>query len=211
MAPGGRRDTSALTGELAAAAFYIADGHHRAEAALEEWRLAGKPADAGLLCVVHPMDGLKLSAFDRRVSGPVDASGLLELLGAEFQVREVTRAPARLTGSMGLYVGRRWFEVTYRGSRPDGVAGLDVAILQSRVLDRLVPARPGTFHTVETVPAAASVTELALRCDVDGGALFTLAPPQVEVLAEVADAGEVMPPKTTYFEPKPAAGIFLRR
>ena len=204
-------DTSALTGELAAAAFYIADGHHRAEAALEEWRLAGKPADAGLLCVVHPMDGLKLSAFDRRVSGPVDVSGLLDLLGAEFHVREVTRAPARLTGSMGLYVDRRWFEVTYRGSRPDGVAGLDVAILQSRVLDRLVPARPGTFHTVETVPAAASVADLVLRCDVDGGALFTLAPPQVEVLGAVADAGEVMPPKTTYFEPKPAAGIFLRR
>ena len=44
----------------------------------------------------------------------------------------------------------------------------------------------------------------------DGGALFTLAPPEIEALSDVADAGEVMPPKTTYFEPKPAAGIFLR-
>jgi uncharacterized protein (DUF1015 family) len=49
-----------------------------------------------------------------------------------------------------------------------------------------------------------------VRCDVDRGVLFTLAPPPPESLTEVADAGEVMPPKTTYFEPKPAAGIFMR-
>jgi uncharacterized protein (DUF1015 family) len=60
------------------------------------------------------------------------------------------------------------------------------------------------------VPSGTSVVELTRRCDVDGGALFTLAPPEIEALSEVADAGEVMPPKTTYFEPKPAAGIFLR-
>ena len=64
----------------------------------------------------------------------------------------------------------------------------------SVVLCRVADVAPGT----------------ARRCDVDGGALFTLAPPEIEALSEVADAGEVMPPKTTYFEPKPAAGIFLR-
>ena len=52
--------------------------------------------------------------------------------------------------------------------------------------------------------------ELTQRCDADGGALFTLAPPATDVLTRLADAGEVMPPKTTYFEPKPCAGIFLR-
>ena len=62
--------TAALIEELGAADFYIADGHHRVAAGLEEWRLAGKPADAGLLGVVHRMDGLRLSAFHRRVSAP---------------------------------------------------------------------------------------------------------------------------------------------
>ena len=95
--------------------------------------------------------------------------------------------------------------MTYLAERPAGAAGLDVAILQTRVLDRLAGAGP-----VETVPAGTSVVELTRRCDVDAGALFTLAPPEIEALSEVADAGEVMPPKTTYFEPKPAAGIFLR-
>ena len=201
---------NALTDELAAADFYIADGHHRAVAALEEWRLAGKPADAGLLCVIHPMDGLRLSAFHRRVPGPVEAEGLLELLSSEFQVREVARAQAPATGLIGLYVGHRWFEVRYQGERTDGTWGLDVAVLQDRVLDRLVHATAGRTRFVESVPATTSPEELTQRCDVDDGALFTLAPPPLEAITRLADAGEVMPPKTTFFEPKPCAGIFLR-
>jgi uncharacterized protein (DUF1015 family) len=202
--------TSAVTGELAAADFYIADGHHRAAAALEEWRLAGKPPDAGLLCVVHPIDGLRLSAFHRRVSGPVNPENLLDLLTPEFHVREVARAHAPVAGSIGLYVGRRWFEMSYEEARADGASGLDVAILQSRVLDRLVLTTSGRTRTVETVPATTSVDGLTQRCDADAGALFTLAPPPFEALTALADAGEVMPPKSTYFEPKPCAGIFLR-
>ncbi len=63
---------------------------------------------------------------------------------------------------------------------------------------------------VETAPATTETDELTQRCDVDGGALFTLAPPPPEAITHVANAGEVMPPKTTFFEPKPCAGIFLR-
>ena len=202
---------NALVSELAAADFYIADGHHRTAAALEEWRLAGKPPDAGLLGVIHPMDGLQLSAFHRRLSGPVRAEDLLGLLSSDFQVGEVGRAQAPATGTIGLYVGRRWFELSYQGTRQDGVAGLDVTILQTRVLDRLVAAAADRAPMIETVPATTSVDELTQRCDIDGGALFTLAPPSAEALISVADGGEVMPPKTTYFEPKPCHGIFLRR
>jgi uncharacterized protein (DUF1015 family) len=109
-----------------------------------------------------------------------------------------------------MYVGRRWFELTDDEDRPGGVAGLDVSLLQTRVLDRLDPAPAGRTREVETIPATASLEQLAARCDVDSGALFTLAPPSTDALVAVADAGEVMPPKTTYFEPKPATGIFLR-
>jgi uncharacterized protein (DUF1015 family) len=203
--------TRSLADELAAAELYIADGHHRAAAALEEWRLADKPPEAGLLCVVHPMDGLSLSAFHRRVSGPIDASELLALLDGEFGVREVAVPPVPAVGSMGLYVDSRWYDVRLPAVRPLGTAGLDVSILQSRVLDRLGPAPRGRVRTVDTVPAAEPLDEHVARCDVDHGALFTLAPPPSQALIDVADASEVMPPKTTYFEPKPAAGIFLRR
>jgi uncharacterized protein (DUF1015 family) len=203
--------TMALAAELAAAELYIADGHHRAAAALEEWGIAGKPPEAGLVCVVHPMDGLSLSAFHRRVSGPIDPGRLLALLGAEFEVRDVAEPPALSVGTMGLYVGSHWYDVRLPADRPTGVAGLDATILQTRVLDRLDPAPPGRVRTVEPVTAAAPLDELVSRCDIARGALFTLAPPPPEALTEVADAGEVMPAKTTYFEPKPAAGIFLHR
>jgi uncharacterized protein (DUF1015 family) len=158
------------------------------------------------------MDGLRLDSFHRRVPGPVDLDELLRLLSEDFQVRETGRPHVPdAGGSMGLYVARRWFEITYDGDPIGGVAGLDVSILQSRVLNRLDPAPGGRTRDVETVPATADVDELAARCDVDSGALFTLAPPSPDALVAVADAGEVMPPKTTYFEPKPATGIFLRR
>lgn len=202
--------TSALAAELAGTDLYIADGHHRTAAALEEWRVAGKPPEAGLLCVVHPMDGLRLSAFHRRVSGPLDAARLLALLGAEFDVRETGTPPVPSVGWMGLYVASHWYVVGISGLRPNGVLGLDASILESRLLERLDPAAPGRVRVIDTIPAAEPLDGLVARCDADRGALFTLAPPPPEALVEVADAGEVMPPKTTYFEPKPAAGVFLR-
>jgi uncharacterized protein (DUF1015 family) len=203
-------ETRAVAQELASADLYIADGHHRAAAGLEEWRLADKPPEAGLLCVVHPMDGLTLSAFHRRVSGPIDRERLLALLDGSFEVREVSEPPEASVGSMGLYVASRWYDVHLTLDRPPGVAGLDATILQTEVLDHLDPAPPGRVRTIDLVPAAGPLDELVARCDVDRGALFTLAPPPPGALIEVADAGEVMPPKTTFFEPKPAAGIFLR-
>jgi uncharacterized protein (DUF1015 family) len=204
-------ETRALADEIAAAELYIADGHHRAAAAIEEWRLADKPPEAGLLCVVHPMDGLTLSAFHRRVSGPIDPERLLPSMAGGFEVREVAGPPEPSVGLMGLYVRERWYAVHLTLDRPPGVAGLDATLLQTQVLDHLDPAPPGRVRTIDLVPAAGSLDELVARCDVDRGALFTLAPPPPDALIEVADAGEVMPPKTTFFEPKPAAGIFLRR
>ncbi|MGH3412596.1 MAG: DUF1015 family protein [Marmoricola sp.] len=201
--------TDAVTEELAAAVHYIADGHHRVEAALEEWRLGGRAADTALLCVVHPMDGLRLSAIHRRVAGPVDPDHLLGLLSPTFEVREVPRPPVPRPGSFGLYVAHRWHDLAYRGPREDAPSGLDVTLLRILVLDRLA-GPSGTRPTVESAPVRTSVAELAAQCDGDEGALFTIAPPPLDVLTGLADAGELMPPKSTYFEPKPVAGIFLR-
>lgn len=196
--------------EVAATDLYIADGHHRVAAALEEWERAGRPPDDGLLCVVHPMDGLRLSAIHRRLAGPVSPSELLRALAPGFRVSAVPAQPTPRPGSYGLYVGRGWYAVTRRGDRRDGSHRLDAEVLQARVLEHLARGGRGRARTVELAPAAAPVAALTQRCDEDGGALFTLAPPPLAVLTGLADAGEVMPPKTTYFEPKPCAGIFLR-
>jgi len=191
--------TAALADELSAADHYIADGHHRVAAALEAWRLRGEPEDAGVLCVIHPMDGLRLSAFHRRVMGPVDLTSVLELLAPSFVVNRTSTRPAAVSGCFGLYAEGSWYDVNPR----EPGAGLDVEVLQAQVLDPLPQG-------VEIAPARTLVDELTRRCDADGGVLFTLAPPPLEALTQRADAGEVMPPKTTYFEPKPCAGIFRR-
>lgn len=214
--PGGRRQTvwrvpdgaatAAVTGELAIATHYVADGHHRVAAALEEWQQGGRSTGAGVLCVVHPLDGLRLAAFHRRVSGPVDPAQLRDLLTRDFRVSEAPGPPVPASGSFGLYVAGRWHQLSYLGEREEGPAGLDAAILQARVLDEVAGAPASDVAAVRS-----TVDELTRQCDCDGGALFTLAPPPLEALTTLADAGGLMPAKTTYFAPKPAAGIFLRR
>lgn len=200
----------AVAAELGSALLYIADGHHRTAAALTEWRTGALPPDAGLLCVVYPLDGLTLSAFHRRVSGPLDAVRLLALLEETFEVTKAEERPTPAIGRMGLYVAGHWHEVRLTSARPAGAAGLDVSLLQD-VLVRLDPAPPGRVRTVDAYPEVTPLDELVARCDNDRGGLFTLAPPTPADVIMVADAGEVMPPKATYFEPKPAAGIFLPR
>ena len=191
--------TETLAAELAEATHYIADGHHRVAAALSAWAHDDESADAGVLCVVHPMEGLRLSAFHRRVLGPVDLPDLWALLTPAFTVAETADRPAPEPGCFGLYAAGRWHDVRPR-TRGEG---LDVELLQAAV--------PGPIgHGVEIAPAKTAVDELTRRCDSDGGVLFTLAPPPLSALVRLADAGEVMPPKTTYFEPKPCAGIFRR-
>jgi uncharacterized protein (DUF1015 family) len=198
--------TDALADELSRAVHYIADGHHRVAANLALWRASGGPSDAGVPCVVYPMDGLRLSAFHRRVTGPVDTDHLHDLLAAGFAVEE-TSGPAAAPGGFDVYAGGRWFRATFDRSGPDGAGGLDVALLHDRVLQPLVDR---ARESLAIHPVRAPLPELIAACDLDGGALFTLEPPSLDVLTAIADRAEVMPPKTTYFDPKPCAGIFLR-
>ncbi|HSE70432.1 MAG TPA: DUF1015 family protein [Nocardioidaceae bacterium] len=200
--------TDRLATALGASVHYIADGHHRVAANLRAWRSAGQPPGTGLLCVIYPMDGLRLAAFHRRVTGPVDAAHLLDRLAEGFTVRPVDDPPPP-HGCFGLYLDGRWYDVALVGARPPGAAGLDVAILQDRVLGPVLGIVPVADPRLVVAPASTPLAELTGRVDEDRGALFTLRPPALDDLVAVADRGEVMMPKTTYFEPKPYAGIFL--
>ena len=195
--PGPRTDR--LRRELDAATHYIADGHHRVAAALQVWERSGRAARPGILCVAHPIDGLRLSSFDRRVPGPVDPVLVRDLLAASFDVRPAAGA----RDGVGVYLDHRWSTASWPGCRPRGAPGLDVSLLHAHVLDRL-PA--GTAVELTRAP-----TELLrAACDADGGALFVLPAPELDTVTAIADAGEVVPAKSTYFSPKPASGIFLR-
>jgi uncharacterized protein (DUF1015 family) len=158
---------------------------------------------------MYPFDGLRLLAFHRRVSGPVDAGELFALLAGDFDFNDIAD-PDEATGCFALYIGGRWHDASYTGTRRPGAAGLDIAILNEQVLEPLLGLDELATSRVEITSALSALVELTKACDEDGGALFALRPPALEQLTEVADRGEVMPPKTTYFDPKPYAGIFVR-
>jgi uncharacterized protein (DUF1015 family) len=153
--------------------------------------------------VAHPLDGLRLSSFDRRVAGPVDPTAVRELVGAGFAVRPAAAVADASRSGIGMYLDHRWYTASHRGARPPGAAGLDVSLLHARALDHL-PAGTRVELTREPVEA------LVAACDADGGVLFTLPAPDVHTITAIADAGQVVPAKSTYFSPKPASGIFLR-
>lgn len=197
---------AALVDDLASVIHYVADGHHRVAASLALWERAGKPADATLLCVLYPFDGLRLRAFDRRVVGPVDPSRLRTLLARVFRVHEVGD-PLVAEDDLRVYVEGRWLGASLAAVRPAGVNGLDITVLDRDILAPLLGEAVGR---VEITPSIPSLAELARACDADGGAAFALRPPTLAQLTEVADRGEVMPPKTTYFAPKPYAGVIWR-
>nr|WP_255426525.1 DUF1015 family protein [Pseudonocardia sp. C8] len=195
--------TTQLCRELGAATHYIADGHHRVAASLEVWARSGPPVRRGVLCVAYPLDGLRLASFDRRVAGPVDSALVRGLLEASFDVRPAAGAQEALASGIAVNLDRRWYVARYSGHRPPGAQGLDVSLLHDRVLDRLPP---GT----EVELARAPLEDLVAACDADGGVLIALPAPELETLLAIADAGEVVPAKSTFFSPKPGSGIFLR-
>jgi uncharacterized protein (DUF1015 family) len=195
--------TEQLCRELGAATHYIADGHHRVAASLEVWARSGCACSRGVLCVAYPLDGLRLASFDRRVAGPVDSALVRDLLEANFDVRPAADAQQALASGIAVYLDRCWYVASYPGERSTDSSGLDISLLHDRVLDRL-PA--GT----EVEQTRASINVLLAACDADGGVLFALPAPQLETLTAIADAGQVVPAKSTFFSPKPGSGIFLR-
>lgn len=190
---------------------YITDGHHRAKASVELWERAGRPRDGGVPAVLFPDEELRMLAFHRRVVGPLpmDADDLLSALAE--RVRVEAGAPDRQQrGAFGLYVDGRWFRLVLG---PDGSGGgvgaLDVTRLHRELLEPIFGFGDSGDPRLEFVSAAVPSEELTRRVEEDGGAAFTLVAPTFEQFVEVADRGEQMPAKATFFEPKPRAGLFL--
>jgi len=157
--------------------------------------------------VLYPMGGLRLGAFHRRVSGPVDAAALLAAAEGPFRVRLL--AAAGEAEGIALYVDGSWYDLAPAAARPVGSAGLDVSVLHDSLLGPALGIAGPAHPRLEVVPAHLPLEQAVSSCAADDGALFCLRPPPLEKVAEIADLGEVTPPKTTYFSPKPYAGIFL--
>jgi uncharacterized protein (DUF1015 family) len=199
---------------------YVTDGHHRMAAAAQALRVnEGAP---GLLAwtqaVLFPDREMLVLPFHRRVGDarrrpPED---LLEALWAVGPIEERDGAEAArpgLPGHVGVYLGGRWYSLVLPEAAGDrAVDLLDVVRLQDGVLGPVFGIiDPGRDPMIDYVPDPAGLDVLTGRCDEDGRVGFVMHPLSVTELMAVADAGGLMPPKSSYFEPKPRSGVFLRR
>jgi len=190
---------------------YITDGHHRATASVELWERAGRPDGTGIPAVLFPEDELRMLAFHRRIVGPLafSADELLARLRERVVIEEVDSEPQE-RGAFGLYADGRWFRLVPTSKGGVGVAALDVSRLHDEVLEPVFGFGDAGDPGLEFVSDAVPTGELMRRVDEDGGAAFTLTPPTFDQFVDVADRGEHMPAKATYFDPKPQSGLFLR-
>jgi uncharacterized protein (DUF1015 family) len=200
-------------------AVYIADGHHRSAAASRvaaARRRAGEAEDApsqSFLVVSFPIEEMKIFDYNRVVR---DLAGLsveqfLAALATEFEVVAVS-GPAKpeQPGVMGLYLPGQWYRLTLKRPVPaDPVARLDVSLLTDRLLAPILGILDlRKDKRIDFVGGKRGLGELESRVDSgEMAAAFALFPTRMEDLVAVAEAGQVMPPKSTWFEPKLADGL----
>ncbi len=201
---------------------YIADGHHRSASAsrVAAARGAGNPRHSGdldynyFLCVAFPHDEMRILDYNRVVRdlNGLTAADFLLRVGLKFTIAHVAEAarPAH-AGQFGLYLEGQWYRLDIqRGLIPkDPVASLDVSLLQDHLLAPVLGiGDPRRDKRIDFVGGIRGLPELQRRVDSGEMAVaFAMFPTSMEALMAVADANEVMPPKSTWFEPKLADGL----
>ncbi len=220
----GLADTQAIVASFAAVpALYIADGHHRAASAARARRelraRSGNVADeAGadtFIAVAFPDNQVQILPYNRVVkdlAGQTPAQ-LLEAIRERFPVLAGAAMPVR-QGHVSMYLDRAWYTIDLTAAPPvDGTraGALDVARLQHHVLERLLGVGDvRSDRRIDFVGGARGTT--ALERAVDSGAAavaFSMFPVTVDDLLAIADAGGIMPPKSTWFEPKLRDGLLV--
>lgn len=204
---------------------YIADGHHRAASAVKVGlkRRAGNPDYNGteafnyFLSVLFPHDQLMIMPYNRviRDLNGMAESEFLSRLEADFDIEEQARpvSPDR-KGTFGMYLNQKWYLLQAHADicKDDPVEGLDVSILQKEVFEKLLHiSDPRTDKRIDFVGGIRGLQELERRANDDMCLAFSMYPTSILELFGVSDAGLLMPPKSTWFEPKLRSGIFIHQ
>ena len=197
---------------------YVADGHHRSAAASRvHARRKGTPGEHDrFLAVVFPHDQMQILAYNRLLKDPRGrpAEALLAALRERMHVEPAADPRPDRPLSFGLYAGGRWWRARVRPGTYDAkdpVASLDCAIAQDQILAPIFGIEdPRRDRNVDFVGGIRGADELARRVDAEGWSMaLHLFPTQIAQLMAVSDAGLLMPPKSTWFEPKLRRGLFV--
>lgn len=204
---------------------YVADGHHRSAAAgkVRDLRRDGNPAHTGkeeynfFLTVIFPENQLNIMPYNRAVQD-LHGRSAAEFVTQVETVFEITSSPAPVTPvsrhHFGMYLAGKWYHLQVRPGivdESDTVGRLDVSILQDRLLNPMLgihnPRTDGRIHFVGGIRGTGELARL-----VDSGeyaVAFSLHPTSIRELIELADQDQIMPPKSTWFEPKLRSGLFV--
>ena len=205
---------------------YIADGHHRAASAVRVglMRRSADPGYSGneeynyFLSVLFPSDELCIYDYNRVLT---DRNGCTfdDFLGKikdGFKVRKIGTDAYRPEhkGEFGLYCEGNWYQLTASPElqSDDPVKGLDVSILQDYIISPVFGIKdPKTDPRIRFIGGIRGLTALEAAADASDGMAFSMYPTSMDELMAVADSGKLMPPKSTWFEPKLRSGLFIHR
>jgi uncharacterized protein (DUF1015 family) len=220
------KDIAALTKAFAEVnTLYIADGHHRAAAAAAVRRLKKETNPGGdrdesyeyVMAVLFPHNQLKIMSYNRAVKdlNNLDEAEFLRQVRGQFLVSDnfAGKSPAQYH-EIGMYLGARWYKLNAKDKshdKDDPIKILDVSILQDNLLKPVLGIQnPRTDERIEYIGGIRGVQELERLVDSGEFAVaFSMYPTSMEQLMAVSDAGKIMPPKSTWFEPKLRSGIFI--
>lgn len=206
---------------------YIADGHHRCASAVkvglkrrqENPDYTGKEEFNRFLSVLFPDDQMYIMPYNRVVR---DLAGLSKeeyldaVRKAGFDISYNGKDPYApdAKGCFGMYLDHEWYRLTAAKEMlvEDPVEGLDVSILQNNLLNPILKiADPRTDKRIDFVGGIRGLSELERRVSQDMEVAFSMYPTSIQELLTVADEGLLMPPKSTWFEPKLRSGLFIHR
>lgn len=207
-------------------ATYIADGHHRAASAVKVGLKRREEHPEGrndapynyFLSVLFPDEQLMIMPYNRVVKdlNGLTADEFLARIGESFQVEEqghIAYSPEK-KGSFGMYLDGRWYRLEAKPEllNDDPVKGLDVSLLQDYLLGPVLGiGDPRTDKRIDFIGGIRGLKELERRVKGDMAVAFSMYPTSIQELLAVADAGLLMPPKSTWFEPKLRSGLFIHK
>ena len=205
-------------------ALYIADGHHRAASAVtvgQKYRekypeYTGEEPFNYFLNVAFPDNTLHVMDYNRVVAdlNGLDTEAFLSRVSDAVTVQKVNKAfHPEEKGTFAMFLDNQWYMLKAADSAfvsDDPVKRLDVSFLQDQILAPILGiADPKTDSRIDFVGGIRGLSELERRCRTDMRVAFALYPTSIDELMQIADAGKLMPPKSTWFEPKLRSGLFI--